>query len=173
MNFAEGGVTKRGEMAGGGWHGWGLGGRGPKNTARPDFSLKNLTSNPTFNFVNNLCDNNDNFDPNSNNFIQDSPYATSIFSCSYSDPVVFAQTNLNLKQFSIMTLNIQSISSKFDELSELIVLLQTFKCSPDIICLQELWQFPKNAVFSLPGYSPLVCKLRSGTLRGGGCWVLP
>jgi len=67
-----------------------------------------------------------------------------------------------------MTFNIQSISSKFADFNELIALFHVNKCAPDIICLQELWQFPSVANFSLPGYGPLISKLRAGTARGGG-----
>jgi hypothetical protein len=42
------------------------------------------------------------------------------------------------KDVSIMSLNIQSSSSKFMEFSELINLLMESDCAPDIICLQEL-----------------------------------
>ena len=134
-------------------------------TARTDFSLNNLTSNPCFDVVNNICEENDISD--SENFVSDSPYQTSNFYCSYVDPLVYKQ---NIGIFSIMTLNIQCLTTKFGEFKELISILVNNKCAPDIICLQELWQFPKMAVFSLPGYSPLIYKLRGGGVRGG-CWV--
>ena len=68
----------------------------------------------------------------------------------------------------IMSFNIQSINSKFDEVSTLIQTLTKKNISPDIICLQELWQFPPNANFAIPGYHKLVYKLRSENVKGGG-----
>ena len=70
-----------------------------------------------------------------------------------------------------MTLNIQSISSKFLEFKELIQLLQNFNCAPDIICLQELWRFPNFANFSLNDYHPLIFKLRNSNVQGGGVGI--
>ena len=35
------------------------------------------------------------------------------------------------------------------------------------MCLQELWQFPEKTNFSLPGYHPLIFKLRSSAQGGG------
>ena len=69
---------------------------------------------------------------------------------------------------SIMTFNIQSLNSKFNELKELVYTLNCNNCEPDIICLQELWQFPMEAEFLLPGYKPLIYKLRRGNTQGGG-----
>ena len=100
-------------------------------------------------------------DYDASNFVTDSPYEISNFYCSYVDPLDY---RLNSGNISIMTFNIQCISSKFGEFKELISILSINKCAPEIICLQELWQFPDAAVFSLPGYSPLISKLRGGTM---------
>jgi hypothetical protein len=40
-------------------------------------------------------------------------------------------------------------------------------CSPDIICVQELWHIPDNVNYVLPGYHPLVCTLRNSAQGGG------
>ena len=72
---------------------------------------------------------------------------------------------------SIMTFNIQSLNSKFNELKELVYTLNCNNCEPDIICLQELWQFPMEAEFLLPGYKPLIYKLRRGNTQGGGVGI--
>jgi hypothetical protein len=40
-------------------------------------------------------------------------------------------------------------------------------CSPDIICIQELWHIPDNVNYILPGYHPLVCTLRNSAQGGG------
>jgi exonuclease III len=61
----------------------------------------------------------------------------------------------NCKNVSIMSFNIQSISSKFAEFKDLIDIFSQADCAPDVICLQELWKFPQYANFSLPGYNHL------------------
>jgi len=50
-----------------------------------------------------------------------------------------------------MSLNVQSINAKFTELCDLLANFEP-NFLPDIICLQELWQFPSNANFNIPGY---------------------
>jgi exonuclease III len=70
-----------------------------------------------------------------------------------------------------MSFNIQSISAKFSEFFNFVALLQSNNCAPDVICLQELWQFPNDVNFSLPGYHPLVYELRKGGVQGGGVGI--
>jgi exonuclease III len=67
-----------------------------------------------------------------------------------------------------MSFNIQSLPAKFHELKELIHMLSSSKCSPDVICLQEIWQIHENMDFSLPGYSKLEYKIRNNNVQGGG-----
>jgi exonuclease III len=43
-----------------------------------------------------------------------------------------------------MSLNIQSLPAKFNDLKTFTSLLQISKSEPDIICLQELLQFPAD-----------------------------
>ncbi len=141
-------------------------------TVRIDHSLHNLASNPTYDFIKSFDEYNasdDNFD--NNQYMSDSPYENSTFLSSYVDPLVFAQNFQKVENISIFSLNIQSLSSKFNDLHELITMFSINKCNPDIICLQELWQFPDLAVFSLPGYHPLVFKLRGQGVQGGGVGI--
>jgi exonuclease III len=49
--------------------------------------------------------------------------------------------------------------------------LQLSNKAPDIICLQELWQFPSDVNFNIQGYHPLICKLRLNGLQGGGVGI--
>ena len=69
-----------------------------------------------------------------------------------------------------MSLNVQSLNAKFNDLIDLLDSLTYSKC-PDIICMQELWQFPDKMDFSLAGYQPLFYKLRSGGVQGGGVGI--
>ncbi len=66
-----------------------------------------------------------------------------------------------------MSFNIQSIHAKFSDFSHFIYSCINRNCEPDIICLQELWQFPSDADFTIDGYKPLIYKLRNGTQGGG------
>jgi len=66
-----------------------------------------------------------------------------------------------------MSFNIQSISSKLNDFKELITFFDDNNCSPNIICLQELWQFSPHLNTTLGGYHPLLFKLRNNTQGGG------
>lgn len=69
-----------------------------------------------------------------------------------------------------MTLNIQSLSAKFTEFSCLINLLSDNHCSPDFICLQEIWGIHDPSLFYLPNYQDLLFTQRSDG-RGGGVGI--
>jgi len=128
------------------------------------FSLNSLTNNPSYDFIKNLYNDDDN-DPD---FDIRSPYDLNSFDCSYSDVSSFNSTYNKSPYVSLFSLNIQSLPSKFAELKELIITMCKFGTSPDVICLQELWNFPKDVNFSLPGYGKLIFKLRAGDVQGGG-----
>ena len=64
-------------------------------------------------------------------------------------------------------LNIQSLSSKFNEFNEHICALNEKKCGPDVICLQETWKIPNCSVFNIQGYSELFVKSRHSKQGGG------
>jgi hypothetical protein len=127
----------------------------------PNLVLQNMAENPDFDFINQF-----NFgDDNDFNF-SDSPYQSSNFNCTYVDPLSYKLTFVK-DAIRIMSLNIQSIQSKFNDLRDLIFELENDNCAPDIICLQELWQFPDFKTFSLPNYAPLCYKLRNVSQGGG------
>ncbi len=128
----------------------------------PVFALHNLTNNPSFNFINNLLPLED------SDFDLNSPYELNNFDCQYSDLSNYVKSFANNTNVSIMSLNIQSISAKFSDFKELIVTLSKSNMSPDVICLQELWNFHSHLNFSLPGYSKLIFKLRADGVQGGG-----
>ncbi len=133
------------------------------------YSLNSIAADPNFDFLNQvLIENDDHNDDTLFNTYHDSPYVNSVFQCSYVDPLQFASDYKNSKNISILTLNVQSLSAKFNDVYELIVILNKSNCAPDVLCLQELWQFPSNVDFSLPGYSNLTYKLRGNGVQGGG-----
>ncbi len=80
-------------------------------------------------------------------------------------------TYVNNSNLSILLLNIQSLPDKFNEFSEMIRFFQTKNCSPDIVCLQELWEFPDHTLFIIPGYENLLYKLRRNNFQGGGVGI--
>ena len=101
----------------------------------------------------------------------DSPYDTTDISCEFIDPSSYASSFKNLKDLSILSLNIQSLAAKFSEFKDLICLFIDSNCAPDVICLQEIWQISPHADFSLPGYASLVYKTRANNVQGGGVGI--
>ena len=132
------------------------------------FCTDSLSEDPRYNFLNKMT-NIDNENTNQDSFFsnsEDSPYNDSTFECKYVNIAEFKNVN-NKNNFLAMSINIQSLNAKFTEFKELLECL-TYSNSPDIICIQELWQFPANAEFDLAGYQPLFYKLRAGSVQGGG-----
>jgi hypothetical protein len=131
-------------------------------------ALRSMTTDPNFDFMNIL----NNFEANDDNYISnDSPYDNTIISCSYLDELQFSTSYKNSEKFSLVSFNTQSLSAKFLEFNELIIMLQTDRCVPDVICLQEIWQFPDPLMFCLPGYNPLIYKTHRNNVRGGGVGI--
>ena len=98
----------------------------------------------------------------------DSPYSNLDVQCSYFDENQYINNFKNLKNISILSLNIQSLPSKFAEFQELIQNLQINKCEPDILCIQETWQIPNLSSVSLDSYNVFECNLRSNHVQGSG-----
>jgi len=123
-----------------------------------------LTSNQEMNFLSSINDNN-NF---GEDFFVNSPYSTTEFNCSYVTEDIFINNPSVLNKFNILSLNIQSLSSKFEQFKILINNLSISNREPSVICLQELWKLNPDCNFDLPGYQPLVFKSRSNNVQGGG-----
>ncbi len=92
----------------------------------------------------------------------DSPYNSLNIDCNYS-----SISDYNKQGISILSLNIQSLNAKYNDLKDFIYVLTNKNSAPDVICLQELWRFPEMAEFSILGYQPLVHKLRNNHQGGG------
>jgi exonuclease III len=67
----------------------------------------------------------------------------------------------------LISLNIQSLQSKFSNLLQFINELNSVKLNVDVIALQETWKVPHVDQFTIPGFHPLVYADRKGS-RGGG-----
>jgi hypothetical protein len=132
-------------------------------------SLGNILTDPSYDFL--QCLSKENVPDAENMYLPDSPYDDISILCSYMDETRFSNTYSNNPNLAILTLNIQSLPSKFTEFSEFIRSLQISNSAPDIICLQELWQFPDPSMFTLPGYNELIYKLRRNHVQGGGVGI--
>ena len=71
----------------------------------------------------------------------------------------------------VLSVNIQSLSSKFNDLKSLISSLLISNCAPDVICLQEIWRIPGSEFFNLDGYHPLEFSSRHSNVQGGGVGI--
>lgn len=128
------------------------------------FSTDNLAVNDNFNFFKKMF-NSEEHEDNEFSF-SDSPYADVQIETTY-----ICENDLSIdnddKNLSIMTLNVQSLPAKFDDLNLMISLLLTKNSAPDIICLQEIWKFPDIVDFKIIGYHSLLYKQRSNSQGGG------
>jgi hypothetical protein len=129
--------------------------------------LNSLVNNPNFDFISNIStlpDNSTDFD------LIYSPYLISNFHTSYTDTHELIAKINNSKFFTSLSLNIQSLASKYNELKDLINILSSSNSLPDVVCLQETWAVCGADLFPLPGYQPLVFSTRSKS-RGGGVGI--
>ena len=115
-----------------------------------EFSLPNLSNNPNFDFSNSLFNSNFFINPNHEyNHIDDSPYSNLEMLCNYFDETTFVNKYNTSNKFSYMSLNIQSLPSKFNEFSEFIYNLAHNNCAPNVILLQEIWHISDSSHFNL------------------------
>ncbi len=133
------------------------------------FDINSLSSNPMYNFTN--CFNSDSdtkisFFSSTDGF--PSPYESVNINCEYSSCTNIISDD---KLLTVLSLNIQSINAKFNEFNDLINVMTSNGCCPDIICLQELWQFPNDRIFELTNYQPLQHRCRSDGVQGGGVGI--
>ena len=129
--------------------------------------LDSLSRDPHYDFLSLFSEDNDDDNVPDSFFInnQCSPYSNMNINCSY---VQVDELNLlNPAKFTVLTLNIQSLPSKFSELTEFI---DSFTSCPEIICIQETWNVVDNSFFPLQNYHPLETNLRSNA-RGGGVGI--
>jgi exonuclease III len=66
-----------------------------------------------------------------------------------------------------LSINIQSLNSKYEELKTQIIELANQKIQIDIIAIQETWEICQPDVLSIPGFQPIIFKSRT-QMRGGG-----
>ncbi len=66
-----------------------------------------------------------------------------------------------------ISINIQSLQSKHEQLVEFIHEVSKFKIDVDVIAVQETWEVRYLDLVNIPGFKPLIAKTRQG-MRGGG-----
>lgn len=99
--------------------------------------------------------------------IDDLPYSTSDLKCKYLDEIEFSKEYSKSKKISFLSLNIQSLPSKFNEFVEFLSGLGSDGGFFDVIAVQETWQLPNTDMFMLDGYNSFF-KTRNNNVQGGG-----
>jgi len=127
-----------------------------------NITLDSVINNPNFNFNNLFYNNLAGEDGEEDVFLLNE------FTSEYTTEEQFINESTS-KKISILTLNVQSLQSKFENLRLFISKLKNF--TPEIICLQETWSIPDDVSFDLPGYHPLQLKSRSNFTQGGGVGI--
>jgi exonuclease III len=99
--------------------------------------------------------------------VDDDPYFGINVNSKYYDIENLAATEFVKATPLYISINIQSLQSKFNDLCSLISEFAEKNIDIDVIALQEVWDIRYPELFSIPGYKPLICKTRRG-MRGGG-----
>lgn len=125
-------------------------------------STENLSRSFNFNFKEIL---NSSIDIGINNNFHDSPYRDIDILSNYYSLEEYIESNQNQTNISLLSLNIQSLASKFNEFSDFHNLLATNKCKFDIMALQETFSIVDPNIFGLNGYN---LQYRTRTIHKGG-----
>jgi len=94
------------------------------------------------------------------------PYLAKDIKTSFTDFDEFSKMYKNCKTPIILSLNIQSLHSKFNDLKNLLLSLCNQKTNVVAIALQEIWQIPHSDMLNIPNFT-FVFKQRT-QCRGGG-----
>ena len=101
-------------------------------------------------------------------FIPDhNPFANFDLKCKYFDEETFVNSFSNKKDGIILNINIQSLQSKFSQLSEFLFDLSAKNVEIDLISIQETWNITDSSKICIPGFQKFVFKTRNNS-RGGG-----
>ncbi len=99
--------------------------------------------------------------------VNDDPYYGLNISSSYHDPISLSMLCNNRKSSVFLSINIQSLLSKHEQLVLEIAELEQKNIVVDIIALQETWDIKYPELVVLNGFNPVIFKRRRG-MRGGG-----
>ena len=96
----------------------------------------------------------------------DNPYLQTKINSKFYDSDSLANTPDKSNPL-FLSMNIQSLQSKFSEFKNFIQQLSSSGINVDVIALQELWTVNYPDLLTIPGYQKLMFKTRNN-MRGGG-----
>jgi len=99
--------------------------------------------------------------------VDDDPYFGINVSSKFYDAQSLATAEFVKNAPLYISVNIQSLQSKFEQFSTEIAELAEKNIVIDVIALQEVWDVRFPELFCIPGFKPIICKVRQG-MRGGG-----
>ena len=97
----------------------------------------------------------------------ENPYTEIDLSSNYHDHSSIINTFQNSNQSLLMSLNIQSLQSKYQKLINLLNHFSSKGVNIDVIALHEVWQIPFPDLLQIPGYN-LFFKTRKKNKRWRG-----
>jgi len=98
------------------------------------------------------------------------PYLNLANPSYYTDVLNFSTAFSDTNAPVFLSLNIQSLNSKFNSLECLLSDLYAKNINVAVIALQELWHIPSPDLFQLNDFKFYYSARKNG--RGGGCWLL-
>jgi hypothetical protein len=99
------------------------------------------------------------------NAIDDNPYYAMQISSKFYDIESLAAAEFIKNRPIFLSINIQSLQSKFEQLRSEIDECVSKNKSIDVIALQEIWDVSHPELFVIPGYKSLICKKTSWYAR--------
>jgi hypothetical protein len=89
--------------------------------------------------------------------VDDDPFFGINVSSQFYDIATLSATEFIKNMPLYISLNIQSLQSKFEQFVNEISEFSEKNICIDVIALQEMWNIRYPELFSLPGYKPLIC----------------
>jgi len=100
-------------------------------------------------------------------YLNDNPYINVNINCKFSEPSTLKMSNAFASCPVFLSLNVQSLNSKFDALNLLISNLKNQDINIEIIALQEIWEIQYPELLKIQGFQQIIFKKRRD-MRGGG-----
>ena len=118
----------------------------------------------------NLQQNDLSFKMNNTDFEENgSPYIGLNLSCDYYDNEKLINNFKNSKNFKLLSWNLGSLPSKYNEFKDFLNNLSNNKVSFDILCIQEIYQIIDMDLFKLDNYNFVFKDRKKG--KGGGIGI--
>ncbi len=109
-----------------------------------------------------------------NSYVDDDENVSQFFQTriqsSYHDVTSFKDLFNRSSNPLILSLNIQSLNSKYESLKSLVSDLLNALVPLDLIIIQETWEVKYPSLFTLPGFQQIITRTRDGK-RGGGVGI--